>query len=133
MGKEAKIGIVVVGVLAGALIGLAVKRFVLTAAPVGAPDASSVAGQPEPVAKNTTPTVVAAQQSDAALGDIDSRMWANNGPDSSGGVPHGSFLPADEAEPNARYARQAEPQPFEPAVPKPAPSNPFAGPVGGEP
>jgi hypothetical protein len=66
MGKEAKVGIVVVGVLAGALIGLAVKRFVLTAAPASHGPDPSVAEQPKALPPEASPTVVAAQQSDPA-------------------------------------------------------------------
>jgi nucleoid-associated protein YgaU len=127
MGKEAKVGIVVVGVLAGALIGLAVKRFVLTAAPASHGPDPSVAAQPKPLPPEASPTVVAAQQSDPAL-DPNSRLWDSSPADSNGGMPRDSFLPA-ETDPNARYAQQDEPQPIEPQEPVPSDGNPFAGPV----
>jgi nucleoid-associated protein YgaU len=130
MGKEAKIGIVVVGLLAGALIGLAVNRFVLSSPAVSVPSADSVAEQPQPATSDQAPTVVTAQQDAVVHDNIDSRMWATSEGEPSAGMPRGSFLPDEDVEPNPRYVRQVEPQPLEPT---PADANPFAQPLAADP
>ncbi len=118
------------GPAGGSLIGLAVNRFVLTSPTVSAPIADSVAEHPKPETSDQTPTVVTARQDPVMRDNIDSRMWAAGESESNAGMPRGSFLPAEDAEPNPRYARQVEPQPLEPT---PAPANPFAEPLASDP
>ena len=93
MGKETKIGLVVVGVLAGALLGVVVKKFLL---PRPAPTVEAeLFAQPAPQAEK--PKVVLTQQEPGAEGSAAARdnAWAHG--EATAGMPHGSFLPADSA------------------------------------
>ena len=122
MGKEAKIGLVVVGVLAGALFGLLLKRFVLTGTPAVQTDAEQLASQPHAIPTHDKPTVVTAQKdsADPSAGGVAGNDWSTRRDD----VPHGSFLPADDLAPNAgRYAEQDQPTPAAPGSdPSPSPA-----------
>ncbi|MGD9723433.1 MAG: LysM peptidoglycan-binding domain-containing protein [Pirellulales bacterium] len=126
MGKEARIGLVVVGVLAGALLGLLIKRFLLTGPALMDSPAEHMASQPHAIPTDERPTVVAAQK-DRGAAERDRGEWAENPrPDSGSDVPHGSFLPADEPAVNPRYAQQDQPTPAAEEGVAPTPeSDPF--------
>ena len=115
MGKESKIGIIVVGVLMGVFLGLLIKRFVLTPSlPAVEADVPRVAAQPEATPDGEQPTVVTAQRDTtgpAADGAADNPWGTGRRADTGVDVPHGSFLPADEPPVNPRYAEQPEPTP----------------------
>ena len=95
MGKETKIGLIVVGVLAGALLGVVVKKFLLPR-PAPAVEESQLFAQP--VQQTEKPTVVQAQKERGAEGSSVARddAWARGADgETAAGVPHGSFLPAE--------------------------------------
>ena len=110
MGKEARIGLIVVGVLAGALLGLLLKRFVLTGAPEVQRGTEQLATQPHAIPTDDKPTVVTAQN-DSPVRSADglgADTWATGPDDRENGVPHGSYLPADDDGAAPRYAEQQE-------------------------
>jgi nucleoid-associated protein YgaU len=138
MGKEAKVGIVVIGVLMGALLGLVIKKYFLTSPPAMQVDDSQFARQAEPISTADQPTVVTAQND---LPGVDAGgAWSDGGAAArgatAGGPPNASFLPAVDAaapyNPNSRYAQEDAVTTSEDGAPPTPVGNPFDKPIASD-
>ena len=137
MGRDTKIGLAIVGVLALTFTGLLVKKFIFVGpgAMSEIDSARNSASHPAPAPANDKPTVVMAQKdSPAAAGKLPSEL---RGPASHGvegetpaDMPRGSYLPADSPAEN-RYARQQNPAAVEEDGVAGADANPFGSRIAG--